>query len=103
MRSIVLATAVFSTMTGQVFAAERAVKTAYLACRLEPDFERAEGLRRSGDVEAIKLYISGAMLAGSCVWLPIGTVVFDEGAGSVAGNTKVRPKGSINSYYTVVG
>lgn len=99
MKTIGLAALTFAILTGPCDAQSR-VKTAYLACTSESLFDRAETIRRSGDTEAIKTYLTGAMASGLCIWMPVGTNIFYEGTGSRRGIAKIRPQGSIQSYFT---
>jgi hypothetical protein len=81
-------------------AAEAIVKTDYLACNPERIFNRAEGIRKSGDPKALKSFTAGALISGTCVSLKSGVSVFTEGNGKGSGVVKVRPKGSYKPYFT---
>ncbi len=81
-------------------AAEKIVKTSYLACHPERQFDRAERIRRSGDTQALKAFTAGALLSGTCVSLKTGSSVFTEGSGKGSGVIKIRPKGSIVTFFT---
>ncbi len=81
-------------------AAEKIVRTNYLACHPERQFDRAERIRRSGDTAALKAFTAGALLSGTCVSLKTGASVFTEGSGKGSGVIKVRPRGSIVTFFT---
>jgi hypothetical protein len=81
-------------------AAERTVKTEYLACNPERQFDRAERYRTSGDTKALKEFTAGALLSRTCVSLKPGATVFTEGTGKGAGIIKIRPKGSFKTFFT---
>ena len=79
---------------------ERVVKTEYLACNPERQFEHAERLRRSGDNAALHAFTQGALLSGTCVSLAPGSAVFVVGKGKGEGVIRIRPKGSFKIFYT---
>jgi hypothetical protein len=81
-------------------AAERSVKTEYLACNPERQFARAERYRTSGDTKALKEFTAGALLSRTCISLKPGATVFTEGSGKGAGIIKIRPKGSFKTFFT---
>ena len=79
---------------------ERTVKTEYLACNPERQFEHAERLRKSGDNAALHAFTQGALLSGTCISLSPGTDVFAVGKGKGEGVIRIRPKGSFKIFYT---
>jgi hypothetical protein len=81
-------------------AAETIVKTDYLACNPERQFNRAEEIRKSEDAKTLKAFTAGALLSGTCVSLKAGASVFTEGSGKGPGIVKVRPKGAFKTYFT---
>ncbi len=87
-------------MTVPAHAAERMVKTDYLACNPERQFDRAERIRTSGDTKALKAFTAGALFSGTCVSLKTGTNVFTEGSGKGLGIIRIRPKGSFKTFFT---
>jgi hypothetical protein len=87
-------------ITAPAQAVEAIVKADYLACNSERQFDRAERIRKSGDAKALKAFTAGALLSGSCVSLKSGITVFTEGSGKGSGTIKVRPKGSLKTFFT---
>jgi len=87
-------------MTIPAHAAERTIKTEYLACNPERQFHLAERIRASGDAKALKAFTTGALLAGTCVALKPGATVFTAGSGKDQGVVKVRPEGSFKTFFT---
>lgn len=81
-------------------AAERTIKTEYLACNPERQFHAAERYRTSDDTKALKAFTTGALLSRTCVSLKPGDTVFTAGVGKGAGVIKIRPKGSFRTYFT---
>jgi len=79
---------------------ERMVKTQYLACNPERQFEHAERLRKSGDNAALHAFTQGALLSGTCISLTPGMAVFAVGKGKGEGIIRVQPKGSFKIFYT---
>lgn len=79
---------------------ERTVKTDSLACNSERQFDRAERMRVSGDTKALHAFTNGALLSGTCVRLKTGARVFTEGRGKGSGTIKIRPKGSVVTFFT---
>jgi hypothetical protein len=88
------------TMVLPAHAAERIVKSEYLACNPERQFDRAERLRTAGDPKALKAFTAGALLSQTCVSLKPGSVVLTEGTGKGPGTVRVRPKGSFSTFFT---
>jgi hypothetical protein len=80
--------------------AEKIVKTEALACNSERQFDRAERIRKSGEPQALQAFTKGAVLSGSCVLLKPGASVFDVGRGKGAEVIKIRPKGSVVTFFT---
>jgi hypothetical protein len=97
---IVYAAILGALMAVPAQAAEKTVKTNYLACNPERQFNRADRILKSGDEAALKAYTAGALLSGSCIWLKEGTSVFTAGVGKGEGVVKIRPKGSVVTYFT---
>jgi hypothetical protein len=96
---------IYAALAGMVIAlpahaAEKTVKTEYLACNPERQFDRAERLRTSGDANALKAFTAGALLSRTCVSLKPGATVFTAGTGKGAGIIKIRPKGSFKTFFT---
>jgi hypothetical protein len=87
-------------MVVPALAAERIVKTDYLACNPERQFDRAERIRTSGNTKALQAFTAGALLSGTCVALKTGAGVFTAGNGKGLGTIKVRPKGSFKTFFT---
>jgi hypothetical protein len=87
-------------MTAPAKAEEKIVTTNYLACNPERQFNRAERIRKSGDAAALKAFTAGALLAGTCVSLKAGASIFVVGSGKDPGVIKVRPKGSVVTFFT---
>jgi hypothetical protein len=100
MRIICGAVLMFLTMGDAQAVSELTVKTNALACSSERQFERAEKVRKSGDSKALHAFTSGAVLSGTCVRLVTGAKVFTAGRGKGSGIVKIRPKGSVVTYFT---
>jgi hypothetical protein len=79
---------------------ERVVKTHYLACNPERQFEHAERLRKAGDNVSLHAFTEGALLSGTCMSLTAGMVVFVVAKGKGEGVVRIRPKGSLKVFYT---
>jgi hypothetical protein len=79
---------------------ERTVKTQYLACNPERQFQHAEHLRKSGDSAALQAFTKGALLSGTCISLKPGMAVLAVGKGKGEGVVRVRPKGSFKVFFT---
>jgi hypothetical protein len=79
---------------------ELTVKTNSLACSSERQFDRAEKVRQSGDAKVLHAFTNGAVLSGTCVRLNTGVKVFTAGRGKGSGIIKIRPKGSVVTYFT---
>ena len=98
---IIYATMLVFLATGDAQAvSELTVKTNSLACHSERQFDRAEKVRKSGDTKALHAFTNGAVLSGTCVRLSIGATVFTAGRGKSSGIIKIRPKGSVVTYFT---
>ena len=97
---IIYATILGTAMLLPAQITERTVKTSYLACSPERQFERAERLRTSGDSKGLQAFTAGALLSGTCVSLTPGTRVFSVGRGKGPGIIRVRPKGSFRTFFT---
>ncbi len=79
---------------------ERTVKTQYLACNPERQFEHAERLRKAGDSAGLRAFTKGALISGTCTSLDPGMVVLAVGKGKGEGVIRIRPKGSSKIFYT---
>jgi hypothetical protein len=79
---------------------ERTVKTQYLACNPERQFEHAEGLRKAGDSAGLRAFTKGALISGTCTSLDPGMVVLAVGKGKGEGIIKIRPQGSFKLFFT---
>jgi hypothetical protein len=79
---------------------ERLVKTEYLACNPERQFEHAERLRKAGDNVGLHSFTEGALLSGTCISLTLGMAVFVVAKGKAEGVIRIRPKGSLKIFYT---
>jgi hypothetical protein len=98
---IVYAAVLVFLATGDAQAvSELTVKTNSLACHSERQFDRAETVRKSGDAKALHAFANGAVLSGACVRLAAGAKVFTAGRGKGSGIIKIRPKGSVVTYFT---
>jgi len=97
---LIYAAVVGMAIAAPAYAAERTIKTEYLACNPERQFHVAERFRSSGDSKALKAFTAGALLSRTCVSLKPGAIVFTAGSGKGAGIIKVRPKGSFRTFFT---
>jgi hypothetical protein len=97
---IIYATVLGTAMLLPAQLTERTVKTSYLACNPERQYEHAERLRASGDSKGLQAFTAGALLSGTCVSLTPGASVFSVGAGKGPGIVRVRPKGSFKTFFT---
>ena len=79
---------------------ERTVKTQYLACNPERQFNRAEQLRNAGDNAGLHAFTKGALLSGTCISLAPGMVLLAVGKGKGEGVIRIRPKGSFKIFFT---
>ena len=79
---------------------ERVVKTQYLACNPERQFDRAERLRAAGDSKGLQAFTAGALVSGTCVSLKPGVAVFAVGRGKGEGVIRIRPEGSFKTFFT---
>jgi hypothetical protein len=100
MRIICAAMLVLLTTATAQAVSELVVKANALACSSERQFDRAEKVRKSGDAKALQAFTSGAVLSGTCIRLVPGARVFTAGRGKGSGIVKIRPKGSVVTYFT---
>jgi hypothetical protein len=79
---------------------ERTVKTQYLACNPERQFQHAERLRKAGDTAGLRSFTRGALISGTCTSLNPGMAVLVVGKGKGEGVIKIRPQGSFKLFFT---
>ena len=75
---LIYAAVVGMAIAAPAYAAERTIKTEYLACNPERQFDRAERYRTSGDTKALKEFTAGALLSRTCVSLKPGATASAE-------------------------